>query len=119
MLISFVSQPALADSCSGKVLSVGVNPAFGTGTIWANVQGVGMRAYCDLYTPKTANFGGAGTSQIAKETCAAMYSTLLTAQTTGKTITLWFSGTGTVTCNANGNANDWFAIFPMFMTLDG
>ena len=113
--LAALALPASAATyCTGQVLTVAMNP---TGTVWANVQGVGNKAYCDVYVAKVANMGLFGTYAIPTVGCQALYSTLLTAKATQTPVTLVFDTTAPVVCDGNGAPSDWFGVFPMYVSL--
>jgi hypothetical protein len=84
MLLPLLLSSVLADAsytCSGGVQGVGIEPS--TGVIFA--EGIGPLEWTKLCSvSKTLN-------NIEPESCKVIYSTLLTAQTTGKQVRLWFN----------------------------
>lgn len=113
LALLWTSSAHAAPYCAGTVTQVAINPF---GTVWANVQGVGNKAYCDLSTVKNADFGpGVGVLPIPIVPCQTLYSTLMTAKVTGTPVILYFNSD--VTCDANGAPSDWFDIFPYYVVM--
>lgn len=110
-----LAQPVAASTnvCTGQVLEVALNP---TGGVFANVQGIGMRAYCDVTYGRTTNFGGGWNAPIPKEGCSTLYATLMAAKTTGRPVVLYFY-VDIADCATNGGANDWFAVAPYWVVM--
>lgn len=115
LLGCLMAQPVAASTyvCTGQVLEVALSP---TGAAFANVQGVGMRGYCDTSYARSTTFGAGYIAPIPKESCSTLYATLLAAKTTGRPVVLYFYN-AIEDCATNGGANDWFAITPYWVVM--
>ena len=85
ILLIFAIQPRFAQAytCSGPVTGLTTSPV---GLVVAESMGGVSWAYvCQLGT----NYNG-----VTPEACKAIHATLLTAQLTGKQVTLWFTDGG-------------------------
>jgi len=71
-------------TCSGPVTGVAIEPATGD-LIPETAGGLSWPRMCSVSVDKNG---------ISTESCKVIYSTLLTAQTTGKNVTLWFNDSG-------------------------
>lgn len=79
-LLCLFSTQTFAYTCAGKVKGVSMSP---TGTLMAESIG-------PLVWPKLCNVSSQQRG-IAPETCQNIYSLLLTAQTTNKSVMFWFN----------------------------
>lgn len=79
-LLALFSARSLAYTCSGEVKGVSLSP---TGTLMAESIG-------PLVWPKLCNVSSPQRG-ISPETCQNIYSLLLTAQTTNKSVMFWFN----------------------------
>lgn len=96
--LSFTASANSTYSCTGHVDGVGLDPKSGD---------VLVKSIGDLLWPRLCSVK-AEMNGVSVEACKTIYSTLLTAQTSNKTITLWFSGNKT--CTATDH--------PAWQTLD-
>jgi len=88
ILILLLPSLALANyTCTGKVTGVSIEPSTGD----LIVQKVGPLNWPRLCSVDTEVRG------ISADACKIVYSTLLTAQTTGKEVRLWFNDSGDCT----------------------
>lgn len=88
-------HPAWANyTCEGQVANLGFN--LNSGTVTINI-GTGQHYLCSLHPAYDA--GNASFDAVPPEACAAMYSTFLTAKTSGRAVKFWYqSAGGTAQC---------------------
>lgn len=95
LIVLVLSSAANANhTCAGKVLSIDLH---GPGDLQGEIEGMGPgHIFCSL-TQNDGNF--------VPETCKALASVLLTANATGKQVTLYFNNDANTSCNKGVSQN--------------